>query len=137
MIIMGHAYDGLYKVLGSGPRYVMFEKVMVALQDGAMLGIIGGQRRPLCKYSEFMTKPRAPCVLRISDQGMEGTMTDGHTYLDKVVAAAHEFSFPLYVSCDQYMAGNAQPPDILSGVTQEKFDVIIDFYHEIINRRAT
>ena len=64
-------------------------------------------------------------------------MKDGHTYLDKVVAVAHEFSFPLYVSCDQYMAGGAQSPDILSGVTQEKVDVIIDFYSAIINRRAT
>ena len=63
MIIMDHVYDGLYKALTSGHRYVMFEKVMVVLQDGAMLGIIGGQRRPLCQYSEFMAKPRAPCAL--------------------------------------------------------------------------
>ena len=141
MTVMDNVYDGLYKALTSCHRYAMFEKVMVVLQDGAMLGIIGGQRRPLCKHSEFMANktPLAPYALRISEQGMEGTMKDGHTYLNKIVATARELSFPLYgVGCDQYIAGAANPHDMhVFGVTEAKFDVIIDFYREITNRRAT
>ena len=141
MIVMDHVYDGLYKDLTSGHCYAMFEKVMVVLQDGAMLGITGGQRRPLCKYSEFMANktPLTHYVLRISEQGMEGTMKDGHTYLNKIVATARELSFPLYgVGCDQYIAGTANPYDMhVFRVTQAKLNVIIDFYREIVNRRAT
>ena len=136
-IVMDNAYDRIHENLPHGHRFVMFKKAMYVLQGGAMLGIICGQRRPVCKASTFGLAS-TPDIIRISMEGMQGTIEDGNAYLDHIVALAREKGFPLYaVNLGVLNNGPEGPFDRhVLDVSREKFDGIIDCYREVINSRV-
>ena len=119
IVLVDDVYHRIYDKLTHGHRFVALEnKLMVVLEDGAMLGIMNGKRRPVCKHSTHSTLTL--CCGLINKKG--------HAYLNRVVKLAYKKGLPLHdinLGIDYDAPGGPKERHLIDA-NQKTFDDPID-----------